>query len=664
MKLQRLLKYRVDRSAAAVIREMNAQRRAEIERHLTQLTPYRGRLRILDAGCGSNRKLRFPDRSFVVGIDRSKKQLLRNSGLHAAVAADLESYQFAPESFDVILCWDVLEHLSHPLAAMERMADSLAPGGLLIIGSPNLWSLKGLVTRFTPHRFHIWFYRHVHGNPDAGKDDVAPFPTVLSRAMAPPGIRRFAEARGATVLRLETFDGDQQVELRQRYPVSSVIFEVLGSASRLLTGGRLDLSHSDYIAVLRASSERRAVGVRHSPGLMPERPLTVALVGQTPPPYNGYTLMTAYTLQGDFEGVELHHVPTRFSREIHEFGHFSLRKVAHLVVVVLRIAATRARSHASVLYYSPAGPQRVPVYRDLVVLLSTRWMFRHTIFHFHAGGVSALYPRMNVLLRTLFRLAYFDADVGIRTSALAPEDPKVLRAKREAIVPNGIPEEAGLSRPPGAKDPTKPTILFVGALSVSKGVPLLLEASLMLRDRGLRFTVELVGDFASSSTEEWVQEFLDRHDLRDLVRVRGVLTGDEKHSAQASASIFCLPTSFHSEAFPLVLLEAMQAATPIVATRWRGIPSIVIEGVNGLLVEPGDARALADALGTLVEDPQLAREMGRGGRQIYEERFTLTSFYAALQAVFDLLPPERLPRQRWRSGVEGSPVASARGRGP
>jgi SAM-dependent methyltransferase len=263
MTIQRILSSRGDAGVAADIGERNRQRRAEIERAITQLPPYRDCLRILDAGCGANRRLRLPEQSMVVGIDNSKKQLLRNSGIDAAVVADLQTYQFPSHSFDAVLCWDVLEHLTDPLAAMEGMAEALVPGGLFIIASPNLWSLKGLITRFTPHRFHVWFYRHILGSPDAGKDDAAPFPTVLSRAMTPSGIRDFAATRGVNLVKLNIFDGDQQEEVRSRYPAASVLFHVVGASSRLISGGRFDLTHSDYIAVLQRSKNGGAGRVTH-----------------------------------------------------------------------------------------------------------------------------------------------------------------------------------------------------------------------------------------------------------------------------------------------------------------------------------------------------------------------------------------------------------------
>jgi glycosyltransferase involved in cell wall biosynthesis len=354
--------------------------------------------------------------------------------------------------------------------------------------------------------------------------------------------------------------------------------------------------------------------------------------------------MVENMLKGTYDGTRLVHVRMAFSRRLDEIGGVSVRKVVHVFGLTLRIAHARYRFRASALYYPPAGPDWIPMSRDMAVLLITRRLFRSTILHFHAGGVSELYRRMPSALRVLFRAAYFDADAGIKTSALAPDDPTALRARRAFVVPNGIEDAAGLA---GVNEPRNrgsgpPTILFVGLLRESKGVLILLEACAELRRRGRQFRVKLVGEFHSRQMEARVRDVIQKDGLNGIVRHDGVLTGSEKHLAYAKASIFCFPSFFESETFGLVLLEAMQFGLPIVATSWRGIPSVVTEGDNGYLVPIRDSRAVANRLEALLRDPDLAAEMGRRGRERYEELFTLDRFHGGMQQVFDAVRTDGL----------------------
>ena len=139
--------------------------------------------------------------------------------------------------------------------------------------------------------------------------------------------------------------------------------------------------------------------------------------------------------------MQLYHVRMAFSDSVADVGKFRLGKLLHLASVIWRIVYRRLVHGAKVLYYPPAGPNRVPLFRDIAILLCTKWMFRHIVLHFHAGGVSELYPRLSRPLQWLFRKALFQADTAIRVSRGSPQDAQALKARREYIVPNGIDDE-------------------------------------------------------------------------------------------------------------------------------------------------------------------------------------------------------------------------------
>jgi glycosyltransferase involved in cell wall biosynthesis len=365
--------------------------------------------------------------------------------------------------------------------------------------------------------------------------------------------------------------------------------------------------------------------------------LKVMLVAQTPPPYGGQAVMMQKILEGEYVGVSIRHVRMAFSRDMREVGRLKPRKVIHLLAVIGRVVVTRVRFGASTLYYPPAGPDKVPMYRDLILLLATRWMFKKTIFHFEAGGLSELYPTLPPWLKPLFRTAYFGADLGIRTDRFAPEDPARLEATREAIIPNAVDDVADSTRRvmPSGRAPSYGTILFVGVIRESKGAVALIEACGELKRSGLRFRLQLMGEFESEEFENRIRSMANEHGVD--FEYLGVRTGPEKYFAYAEADIFCLPSFFESESGPVVLVEAMQFGLPIVSTNWRGIPAMVSEGVNGFLVPVRDIRALADRLRILLTNPELAGQMGAAGRRIYEAQYTLQGFHENLQAVFDMV---------------------------
>jgi glycosyltransferase involved in cell wall biosynthesis len=358
----------------------------------------------------------------------------------------------------------------------------------------------------------------------------------------------------------------------------------------------------------------------------------IVFVGQTPPPYHGQAIMIDKILAAQYKEVQLLHVRMSFSKEIDEIGGISIFKIFHLLHVIFRIYFFRFFNNARVLYYPPAGPDQVPILRDIVILLSTRWLFQRTIFHFHAGGVSERLPR-SWFFSFFYKLAYYKADCAILLSELNPRDGENLKAKHEIIVPYGIEDNYSIGTYEKVET-LKVKILFVGAIKESKGVLVLMDACKQLKGKGLDFSVEIMGKFESKEFEKHVTEVVKVSDLERNVSFLGVQSGSPKFSSFNGADIFCFPTFYESETFGVVLLEAMQFSLPVVSTFWRGIPSIVNDGESGFLVKPQDAKELAERLEVLILNPSVRQRMGNAGRKIYLKKFTLSEFQKRMENIF------------------------------
>jgi SAM-dependent methyltransferase len=212
---------------------------------------------ILEAGCGSLSHVRFPADARVVGIDISRAQLERNQGLVERIHGDIQTHDFGGQRFDAIVCWDVLEHLKRPGDALERFATAVREGGIIILCAPNPLSAKGIVTKCTPHRFHLWFYRNIRGWKEAGMHGNPPFPTYLKLSMTPKAIRDFARRNGLEVLHESVFGfGDSRdVIARKSRPVDAFM-KALNGAIWLLSLGRIDPSATQCYVVLQRTCAR------------------------------------------------------------------------------------------------------------------------------------------------------------------------------------------------------------------------------------------------------------------------------------------------------------------------------------------------------------------------------------------------------------------------
>ena len=179
------------------------------------------------------------------------------------------------------------------------------------------------------------------------------------------------------------------------------------------------------------------------------------------------------------------------------------------------------------------------------------------------------------------------------------------------IIPNGVDLDRFASAEPfeALRDGTL-NILFVGRFEERKGLIHLLKAYHRLRKRHVDARLLVVG--AGPKRREY-RRYVALRGIRD-VEFLGRVSDDDKARYFASADIFCAPAT-GQESFGIVLLEAMAAGVPIVASDIHGYKQVVQRGVQGLLVEPRNPRALAAALYALATDADLRHRMGDAGRE-------------------------------------------------
>jgi SAM-dependent methyltransferase len=175
-------------------------------RHYDPRTVAAHPLRVLEAGGGSNNWLPLPVGADITTIDISAEQLAKNSYAREKLLGDLQTFDYGARHYDLIIAWDVLEHLERPEAAVTRLVATLAPGGRLIVKGPLARSLKGLVTRYTPHALHVAFYRHILGSEHAGKPGYAPFKAYLAYGSDAHDLARMFATQGLAVDAVETFE--------------------------------------------------------------------------------------------------------------------------------------------------------------------------------------------------------------------------------------------------------------------------------------------------------------------------------------------------------------------------------------------------------------------------------------------------------------------------
>jgi rhamnosyl/mannosyltransferase len=242
-----------------------------------------------------------------------------------------------------------------------------------------------------------------------------------------------------------------------------------------------------------------------------------------------------------------------------------------------------------------------------------------------------------VVQRALYRRA--DC-VVVSNPVLAARSPLVRLARRVEVIPLGIDLEH--YRAPGtgrhalverirALAPG-PRILFVGRFVYYKGIDVLIHA--MTECPG---TLMLVGN---GSLEGELRTQVATLGLQDRVQFIGRVSDEDLPAYYHASDVFVLPSVAVTEAYGLVQVEAMAAGIPVVSTNLpTGVPWVNQDGVTGLVVPPGDAEALAQALCRLLGDEELRRSLGASGRRRAEALFSRDRTIEAFKDLIETTVP-------------------------
>ncbi len=346
----------------------------------------------------------------------------------------------------------------------------------------------------------------------------------------------------------------------------------------------------------------------------------ITFVAQLPPPVHGQAVADAELSRTVGDGLELHVVPMRFASDVDDIGRFRLGKVVAALGLLIAVLRIRLRHGGDVLVWSLGARSRLPVLRDGILLALLRPAFDRTVLHLHTGDYGERIEAEPAPIRRLLHRAFGRAEIILL-------DPELDHARARLPDPVAVHylnygvEDVGVGDPAGSGP-----VLFLGNLYESKGTHELVRAVAELRDRSLDVRVVMAGAAPSADELADLERLIADLGIADRVELIGPVHGADKGRVLREASMLCFPTHYEAEGMPLVVMEAMGAGRPVVATRWRAIPSMVDEGTTGFLVEPGDVTALADRIQQVVTDQALAARMSVAARAVYERRFTLDRF--------------------------------------
>lgn len=285
--------------------------------------------------------------------------------------------------------------------------------------------------------------------------------------------------------------------------------------------------------------------------------------------------------------------------------------------------------------------------------LVARWMQRHNLPHLHVhfatpastvGVIVAKLTRKTLSITvhgpdefydvTRYHLAekiatcLFLCTIGKFSRSQLMKLSPVEQWDKFEVTPLGVSAETFQARPPHERN-SHFEILCVGRLVPSKGQHILIRAVARLVKHGHKVKLRLVGDGPDRLS---LEQMVNTLGLSQTVSFEGAVNQDRIQNFYQQADVFVLPS--FAEGIPVVLMEAMAIQVPCVTTRITGIPELIRDGIDGLLVTPSDDEELAATLERLISKPELCRQLGEAGRRRVLSSYDLQANMKHLAAVF------------------------------
>ena len=254
------------------------------------------------------------------------------------------------------------------------------------------------------------------------------------------------------------------------------------------------------------------------------------------------------------------------------------------------------------------------------------------VFHLHGGGFADFYENESARGRRAIRFFLDRAACIVTVSERWSAWVRGTSANPRVVC---IPNAVALARAQPVRREER-LIAFVGRCEESKGILDLVEALAEVRVSIPDARLECAGEGDLHA----VAGHAEAMGVAQGVRALGWIDPGQRDRLLARAAVFALPS--HAEGLPMSLLEAMAAGCPVVAASCGGIPDLVVDGVNGLIVRPGDVDALACALHRLLVDRTLAERLGNEARATIARRYTAEAALERLEKLYTGLGVRRV----------------------
>lgn len=353
----------------------------------------------------------------------------------------------------------------------------------------------------------------------------------------------------------------------------------------------------------------------------------VLFILHLPPPIHGASMIGRYIKDSKLigESFDCSFINLSTSQRLNDIGKSGHKKLINIIKVFRKVLFTVIKKRFDLCYIT-INAKGSGFYKEIIIVFLLKILRYKLVYHYHNKGVIDFQDKW--FFDKLYRFQFKNSKAILLSQLLYPDVSKYLSKENVYYCANGVPllNDTTLdSLSESRRKKVVPEILFLSNMMEEKGVFTLIEACKILLKNGINFRTNFIGS-PSDITASQLNSYITTNNLESNIFYLGKKYDNEKATYFKSADIFVFPTYYHNETFGLVNLEAMQYGLPIISTDEGAISEAVKDGINGFLIPKKDPEILAEKINYLIRNPQVGVEMGKNGREIFEDQYTLEKF--------------------------------------